>query len=69
MKDREVINLLLLKETEISNKIHHAVTEIMRLGYESDRGKVQVPDMVDSIRYSLDDMERILSRNDKLPLL
>ena len=68
MKDREVINLLLLKEMEISNKIHHAVTEIMRLGYESDRGKAQVPDMVDSIMYSLDDMGRILNR-DKKPIM
>lgn len=69
MKDSEVINLLLLKETEISNKIHHVVTEIMRLGYESDRGKAQVPDMVDSIMYSLDDMRRILNRDEKPPLL
>lgn len=69
MKDSEVINLLLLKEMEISNKIHLAITEIMRLGYESDRGKAQVPDMVDSIMYSIDDMWRILNRDEKPPLL
>ena len=69
MKDSEVINLLLLKETEISNKIHHVVTEIMRLGYESDRGKAQVLDMMDSIMYSLDDMRRVLNRDENTPLL
>lgn len=72
MKDREVVNLLLLKETEISNKIHHAITEIMRLGYETERGKSQVQDMTDSISYSLDDLQRILNRDavsDKPPLL
>ena len=69
MKDSEVINLLLLKEMEISNKIHLAITEIMRLGYESDRGKTQVPDMVDSIMYSIDDMRRVLNRDEKPPLL
>lgn len=63
MKDREVVNLLLLKETEISNKIHNAITEIMRLGYETDRGKSQVSDMVDSISYSLDDLQNILNRD------
>ena len=69
MKDSEVINLLLLKETKISNKIHHVVTEIMRLGYESDRGKAQVLDMMDSIMYSLDDMRRVLNRDEKPPML
>lgn len=69
MKDSEVINLLLLKETEISNKIHHVVTEIMRLGYESDRGKAQVLDMMDSIMYSLDDMRRVLNPDENTPML
>ena len=69
MKDCEVINLLLLKEMEISNKIHLAITEIMRLGYESERGKAQVLDMMDSIMYSLDDMRRVLNRDENTPLL
>lgn len=62
MKDREVVNLLLIKEIEISNRIHNAITELMRLGHESDRGKEQVPDMIESIKYILDDIERILNR-------
>lgn len=71
-KGIEVVNLLLLKETEISNKIHHAITEIMRLGYATERGKLQVQDMTDSIFYSLDDLKSILNRDavsDKPPLL
>lgn len=62
MKDIEIINLLLVKENEITNKIHNAVMEIMRLGMDSERGKKIVPDTIDSVRYSLSDLERILNR-------
>lgn len=62
MIDREIVNYLLIKEIEISNRIHNAVTEILRLGYESDRGKKQIPDMNESIRYILEDIERVVSR-------
>lgn len=62
MSDREIVAHLLLKENEISNKIHHAVTEILRHGYESERGKEQVPDMIDSIQYILEDIEMIVNK-------
>ena len=62
MKKEEIINLLLQKETAICNRIHNAITEIMRLGYETDRGKEQIPDMIDSIKYILDDIERIADK-------
>lgn len=62
IKDKEAINFLLNKEIEIMNRIHNAITEIMRLGIESERGKKVVTDAVDSIRYYLDDLERILNR-------
>lgn len=62
MNDRDIVNYLLVKEIEISNRIHNAVTEILRLGHESDRGKSQVPDMIKSIQYILEDIERIVSR-------
>lgn len=57
MSDREIVNYLLLKENEISNRIHNAVTEILRHGYESKRGKAQVLDMIESIRYILEDIK------------
>lgn len=62
MSDREIVNYLLLKENEISNRIHNAVTEILRHGCESKRGKAQVPNMIESIRYILEDIERVVSR-------
>lgn len=62
MSDGEIVNLLLLKETDINNRIHSAITEIMRHGYETERGKSQVPDMIDSVKYILDDLERIINR-------
>lgn len=62
MSTKEVINLLLSKESEIDNKINNVISELLRLGYESERGKILVRDMRDSIEYSLDEIERILNR-------
>lgn len=62
MTTNEVIKLLLNKEIEIDNKIINTVSELLRLGYESDRGKQYVKDLRDSIEYTLDDIERILNR-------
>lgn len=62
MDTKQVVNLLLNKETEITNKIHQAVSQIMRLGYESERGKKEIPDLIDSIQYTLEDLERIINR-------
>lgn len=62
MGDRDIVNYLLIKESEISNRIHNAVTDILRLGYDSERGKSQVPDMIESIQYILEDIERVVNR-------
>lgn len=62
MTTNEVIKLLLNKEMEINNKIINVVSELLRLGYESDRGKQYVKDLRGSIEHTLDDIERILNR-------
>ena len=62
MTTNKVIKLLLNKEMEINNKIINVVSELLRLGYESDRGKQYVKDLRGSIEYTLDDIERILNR-------
>jgi hypothetical protein len=62
MKTNEVINMLLNKESEIDNKINNVISELLRLGYESERGKMLVVDLRDSIEYTLDEIERIINR-------
>lgn len=62
MSTSEVINLLLTKEIEIDNKIINVVSELLRLGYDSERDKKYVKDLRDSIEYTLDEIERILNR-------
>lgn len=62
MNTNEVINLLLSKENEISNKFHNTIIKLLRLGYDSDRGKAEVPDLIESINYSLDEIQRIIYR-------
>lgn len=58
----EVINILLSKESEIVNKFHQAISEVLRLGYNTERGKKQIPDLISSVQYSLDEIERIVNR-------
>ena len=41
MNTKEVVDLLLTKEIEILNKFHNTISEILRLGYETERGTVQ----------------------------
>lgn len=62
MKTNEVINLLLNKESEIDNKINGVISELLRLDYESERGKMLVVNLRDSIEYTLDEIERIINR-------
>ena len=56
----EIVNLLLNKGNEIDNKIINTVSEVLGLGYDSDRGKEYVKKLLESIRYTVDDMENFL---------
>lgn len=62
MSTNEVVKLLLNKGNEIDTKIINAISELLRLGYDSERGEEYVRDLMDSIRYTVDDIERILNR-------
>lgn len=62
MTTNEVVNLLMNKGNEIDNKIINTISEVLRLGYETDRGKECVKNLSGSIEYSLDEMTRILNR-------
>lgn len=62
MSTKQVVDLLLTKEIEISNKFHQAISEILRLNFDSERGKKQISDLISSIEYSLEEIERIINR-------
>lgn len=62
MTTNEMVDLLLNKGNEINNKIINTISELLRLGYDSERGKNEVKDLKKSIEYSLDEIERILNR-------
>ena len=62
MDEKQVINTLLNKESEISNKFHQAINQILRVGYETERGKQTITDLIDSVQYTLEDIERIINR-------
>ena len=58
MDEKQVINTLLNKENEISNKFHQAVSEILRLGYETERGQEVLSNLIISVQYSLEELEK-----------
>lgn len=58
----EVVNLLMNKGNEIDNKIINTISEVLRVGYETERGKGEVKDLRKSIEYTLDEIERALNR-------
>ena len=62
MSTKQVVDLLLTKETEISNKFHQAISEILRLGYNSERGKNKISDLISSVEYSLEEIERKIDK-------
>ena len=61
MDEKQVINTLLNKENEISNKFHQAISEILRLGYDTEQGQEVLSNLIVSVQYSLEEFERITS--------
>lgn len=61
MTDKQAIDILLSTERDICGRIHNAITEILRKGYENG-GKEQIKSMVESIRYKADMMEEYFDR-------
>lgn len=62
MSTKQVVDLLLVKETEISNKFHHTISEILRLSHEEKRVKEQITILISSVEYSLREVEKIINR-------
>lgn len=61
MTDKQAIDILLSAEREITGRIHSAITEILRKGYENG-GKEQIKSMVESIRYKADMTEEYFGK-------
>lgn len=63
MTDKEIVSMLLNRNIEISGKINNAILEILRLGYNTERGKQIISDLIESIEYTLEEIDRIVTRN------
>lgn len=61
MTDKQAVDILLSAERDICGRIHSTITEILRKGYENG-GKEQLKSTVESIRYKMDEMERLINR-------
>ena len=59
-RDKNVINILMLKEQEITAKFHNAISEIIRLGYSTDRGKAEIDSLIGSVEYTVGDLRHKL---------
>ena len=59
----QIVDTLLCRESEITNKFHGAVTELLIKEYDSDRRKSIVLSLIDSVRYTLDELETRVKMN------
>jgi len=58
MSQREYIGLLMNKSVELHNRINSAIEEILR----KDDGKEVTEKLVESIKYTADEITRIINR-------
>jgi|GEM_PF-5827574 len=58
MDDKQYIRLLLNKSIDIHNRFNNSIEEIVRKGH----GEQQVRDLIESLRYVTDEIERIINR-------
>ena len=56
--NNEVIKALLCKESEVMSKFHNTIEEVLRLGYETERGKETVNRLFESVDYSMEQLNR-----------
>ena len=54
MNTKQVVDLLLNREAEITAKFHNAILELMRLDYNTPRGAETVSDLIESVRLSIE---------------
>lgn len=62
VNERNIVSYILTKETEISNLMHGTVTEILRLGIDSERGRKQISDMIKCLESKIEGMGCYLDR-------
>ena len=65
MNKKQVIALLLNQSEVITGKINNTVTEILRIGYDTERGQDLIPDLINSINYSLEELEITINNINK----
>ena len=62
MNERQIIDMLLNKELEISSKIHQSINTILRYGYDEAKWKKEIAYLTETIQYTLEDINRIVNR-------
>ena len=65
MNEKQVIALLLNQSEVITGKFNNTVTEILRVGYDTERGQDLIPDLINSINYSLEELEITINNINK----
>ena len=65
MNEKQVIALLLNQSEVITGKFNNTINEILRLGYDIERGQDLIPDLINSINYSLEELEITINNINK----
>lgn len=55
----QAVNTILSKEAEVLSKFNNTVVEVLRLGFDTERGQQEIYDLVKHVNYALDDLVRL----------
>lgn len=63
MNEKRVVSILIEKESLITNRFHQAIEEIMRVGCDTERARQEIDALVDSVQYTLEELQRAIDIN------
>lgn len=62
MSKAQLINMILNRSVQIQNRVNNSVDAMLRTKATDESAKAEVKDLIESLRYVLDDMERVIDR-------
>lgn len=63
MTDKQAVDILLTLERDIAGRIHSAITEILRKGYEG-KGKEQIKSAIEFIHFKAEETEFLIEKRE-----
>lgn len=60
MTNYQAVDLLVREGLEFQSKIGNSITEVIRLGADTERGKEEINSLINQLEYSLENFKNVL---------